>query len=192
MTDQDYIHLIQALHSKYDGSMIRVGFGPLAPQWCTKDLLIAIREAADRLDIPIHTHALETVLQKRFGSAKLNRTLIEYMNEFNDTKQKFSVPHMKSNGMVVSCQDEREASGLSAYDWRKRVVFKGKLEPSSMNRFDLTLEALDEKPKLPVYEKDGLIKVRTEDLDISISTGTGLISEMSVRGIKCLENAALQ
>ena len=114
----------------------------------------------------------------------------EYMNEFNDTKQKFSVPHMKSNGMVVECQDEREASGLSAYDWRKRVVFKGKLEPSSMNRFDLTLEALDEKPKLPVYEKDGLIKVRTEDLDISISTGTGLIREMSVRGIKCLENAA--
>ena len=81
----------------------------------------------------------------------------EYMNEFNDTKKKFSVPHIKVNGIDIACQDEREASSLSAYDWRKRVVFKGELKPFSMNRFDLTLEALDEKPKLSAYEKDKII-----------------------------------
>jgi alpha-mannosidase len=114
----------------------------------------------------------------------------EYMNEFNDTKKKFSVPHIKCKGRDVACQDEREASSLSAYDWRKRVVFKGELKPFSMNRFDLTLEALDEKPALKSYENDGFINIETNELNVKISMKTGLIEEMSVNGVRCLENGA--
>ncbi|MBN1624079.1 MAG: alpha-mannosidase [Clostridia bacterium] len=114
----------------------------------------------------------------------------EYMNEFNDTKQKFSVPHMKNNSKDVACQDEREASSLSAYDWRKRVVFKGELKPFSMNRFDLTLEALDKKPAMASYEEDGYININTDDLIVKISTKTGLVEELTARGVKCLSNGA--
>jgi cytosine/adenosine deaminase-related metal-dependent hydrolase len=61
--------------------MCRIGFGPLAPQWCTKDLLIEVRREADRLDVPIHIHALETILQKLYGLTFLDRSLITYLND---------------------------------------------------------------------------------------------------------------
>ncbi len=121
----------------------------------------------------------------------VNDTFIcEYMNEFNDTKQKFSVPHIKSDGRDIACQDEREASALSAFDWRKRVVFKGELKPFSMNRFDLTLEAIDKKPEMQSYEEDGFINVRTEELSVKVSMKTGLIEQMSTNGVISLAQGA--
>lgn len=114
----------------------------------------------------------------------------EYMNEFNDTKTKFSVPHVVSDGVAIPCQDEREASSLSVYDWRKRVVFKGELKPFSMNRFDLTLEALDEKPKLASYDEGSFIRLSTDRIDISISKSTGLIEKYLVDGKVCIVNGA--
>lgn len=111
----------------------------------------------------------------------------EYMNEFNDTKKKYSVPHIKSRGENVDCQDEREASGLSVYDWRKRVAFNGKLKPFTMTRFDLTLEALDEKPALPDLRSGDCIELENGELKVVINTRTGLIDEITKNGMKFIE-----
>ena len=54
----NYIPLICNLHEKYNDAMVRIGFGPTAPQWCSEDLLRSIRREADRLGLFIHTHAL--------------------------------------------------------------------------------------------------------------------------------------
>ncbi len=108
----------------------------------------------------------------------------EYMNEFNSTKKFFSIPHITANGIEINCQDERELSGLAAYDWRKRVIFKGILEPSSMNRFDLTLEALDSKPLMEAYDNKGFIEIKTDDLRVRINKETGLIDNLKASGEK--------
>jgi cytosine/adenosine deaminase-related metal-dependent hydrolase len=81
LTGENYIQVVRDLHSSYNSPMCRIGFGPLAPQWCTKDLLIEVRREADRLDVPIHIHALETVLQKLYGLTFLDRTLIAHLND---------------------------------------------------------------------------------------------------------------
>ena len=116
----------------------------------------------------------------------------EFMNEFNSTKEFFSIPHITMNGTEIDCQDEREFSGLSAYDWRKRVVFEGTLEPSSMNRFDLTLEALDSKPVMGKYENKGFIEIRTDDIRVKINMETGLIDMLKASGEKYIGKNAFR
>ncbi|MCK5758684.1 MAG: alpha-mannosidase [Clostridiales bacterium] len=114
----------------------------------------------------------------------------EYMNEFNNTKEKFSVPHITIDGVEIDCQDEREFSGLSAFDWRKRVVFEGTLAPSSINRFDLTLEALDEKPAMQTYEEKNFIDIKTNELRVKINRETGLMDSFKADGVRYLEKRA--
>ncbi len=116
----------------------------------------------------------------------------EYMNEFNNTKEKFSVPHIVYGDVEIACQDEREFSGLSAFDWRKRVVFKGRLKPSSMNRFDLTLEELDEKPGMMSYENKEFIDIKTDEMRVKISRETGLIDTMKIGETKYFDKNAFR
>jgi cytosine/adenosine deaminase-related metal-dependent hydrolase len=61
--------------------MTHIGFGPLAPQWCTDDLLMQIRQAADKLNVPIHVHAVQSIFQKVYGLEFLGKTLIQHMND---------------------------------------------------------------------------------------------------------------
>ena len=81
LTGENYVQVVRDLYSTYDGPMSRIGFGPLAPQWCTKELLLEVRREADHLGVPIHIHALESVFQKIYGLSSLGKTLIAFMEE---------------------------------------------------------------------------------------------------------------
>ncbi|MCC6710664.1 MAG: amidohydrolase family protein [Gammaproteobacteria bacterium] len=81
LTAKNYVRVVRDLHSQYQGSMSRIGFGPVAPQWCTEDLLLEIRHAADSLGILIHTHALQTIFQKIYALKFFGKSMIEYMND---------------------------------------------------------------------------------------------------------------
>jgi cytosine/adenosine deaminase-related metal-dependent hydrolase len=61
--------------------MARIGFGPLAPQWCTDGLLQEVRDASDRLGAPIHVHAVQSIFQKIYGLSVLGKTLIRHMRD---------------------------------------------------------------------------------------------------------------
>jgi cytosine/adenosine deaminase-related metal-dependent hydrolase len=61
--------------------MSRIAFSPMSPQWCTKELLVAVAKEADRLGLMIHTHALQTLYQKIFFLKDFDQTLIEYLDE---------------------------------------------------------------------------------------------------------------
>ncbi|MFZ0448716.1 MAG: amidohydrolase family protein [Desulfatiglandaceae bacterium] len=78
---ENFIEVVEDFHDRYSDAMCRIGFGPLAPQWCTKELLHEIKQAAERLHTPIHVHAVQSVFQKFYGLKFLGRTLIEYMND---------------------------------------------------------------------------------------------------------------
>lgn len=81
LTGENFVGVVSDLHARFNGPMCRIGFGPLAPQWSTKELLIDVRRQADRLGAPIHVHAVQSVFQKIYGLEFLGKTLIEYMNE---------------------------------------------------------------------------------------------------------------
>jgi cytosine/adenosine deaminase-related metal-dependent hydrolase len=80
LTGENFVEMVTHLHKRCDAPMSRIGFGPLAPQWCTKELLLQVRKAADNLGRPIHVHAVQSIFQKIYGLEVLGRSLIEYMN----------------------------------------------------------------------------------------------------------------
>ncbi|MCK5812454.1 MAG: alpha-mannosidase [Clostridiales bacterium] len=118
----------------------------------------------------------------------------EFMNEFVSSKI-YSIPEVKQDGKIIPSQNEREASGLHALDWRKKVVFTATLKPSAMNRFDLTLTPITKKKttyKFRQYVKNGNVAIKTDELDIKISKITGLVDTYKVNGENYLEKSAFR
>ena len=81
LTGDNFVKAVLELHGRADSPMSRIGFGPLAPQWCTKELLQDIHREATRLGRPVHIHALQSIFQKIYGVRYLGKTLIEYMHD---------------------------------------------------------------------------------------------------------------
>jgi 5-methylthioadenosine/S-adenosylhomocysteine deaminase len=81
LTGEHYIKTVRNLHRTYDNPMTRIGFGPLAPQWCTEELLLQVKQEATRLAVPVHLHTLETIYQKIYSLKYLGKTLIESLKD---------------------------------------------------------------------------------------------------------------
>lgn len=81
LNEENYVDAIRKLHAGHSGSSCRIGFGPLAPQWCTEDLLASVFASAAELGTPVHIHALESVLQKIYGISVLGKSLIRSMHD---------------------------------------------------------------------------------------------------------------
>ena len=81
LTAENFVSVVNQLHGQYNTDMVRIGFGPLAPQWCTDKLLIEIRGAARKLDAPIHVHAVQSIFQKVYGLEFLGKTLVRHMHD---------------------------------------------------------------------------------------------------------------
>lgn len=81
LTADSYVGIVRDLHARHHSSMSRVGFGPVAPQWCTEKLLRDIVEAAGELGLLIHIHALQTIFQKIYPLKFFGKSLIEHMND---------------------------------------------------------------------------------------------------------------
>ena len=61
-----------------------------------------------------------------------------------------------------------------------------------MNRFDCNLEILSQKPPFTLEPKDGSIHFQTDELEVSISTKTGLIDKYLVNGVDFIQPGAFQ
>ena len=81
LNGENFVPVTQAMHSKYNSEKCIIGFGPLAPQWATDELLKQVRAAADELSAPIHVHAVQSIYQKMYGLKQLGKTLIAHMND---------------------------------------------------------------------------------------------------------------
>ena len=92
-------------------------------------------------------------------------------------------------GRRLPTQTEKEDSNLSL-EWRKRVVFAAELEPSRLNRFDVTLETRREKPAPPQQPEGPEFRFATADLEVVINTATGLLDAYKVGGVNVLGPAA--
>ena len=81
LSGDNFIQVVKDLHKRSDGPMSRIGFGPLAPQWCSDDLLVQVRRAAQTLRAPVHVHAVQSIFQKIYGLEFLGKTLVQHMND---------------------------------------------------------------------------------------------------------------
>ena len=90
---ENFVQAVKDLHKRTDGPMSKIGFGPLAPQWCTKELMLDVRKAADELGTPIHVHALQSVFQKYYGLRFLDKSLIAYMNDIGFLGERLVIGH---------------------------------------------------------------------------------------------------
>lgn len=77
----NFVETVKALHQQVQSPMCRIGFGPLAPQWCTDALLLEVRKAAQELNAPVHVHAVQSIFQKIYGLQFLGKTLVQQMSD---------------------------------------------------------------------------------------------------------------
>jgi cytosine/adenosine deaminase-related metal-dependent hydrolase len=77
----NFVAAVAQLHRSHDSDMSRIGFGPLAPQWCSDGLLTEVRSASDHLGAPVHVHAVQSIFQKIYGLTALGKTLIRHMRD---------------------------------------------------------------------------------------------------------------
>ena len=73
----------------------RVGFiaAPSAPQRCTREFLEAVRDLADRHQVPVMIHVQETRLQVVTGQILYGCTMIEYLDSIGFLKPATSIIH---------------------------------------------------------------------------------------------------
>lgn len=109
----------------------------------------------------------------------------EFMLEDQNWLEQFSNPAVYRGGERIPSQPEKEHSNLNL-DWRKRVVFRAELAPSSMNRFDCRIELLDHKPLPALREQGGIFRFQTDELQVTINARTGLIDEYTACGVSYL------
>lgn len=92
------------------------------------------------------------------------------------------------NGNYLPCQNEKESSSLNL-DWRKRICFRGKLMPMSINRFDCELEIhpLSERPIQPIKETPTHFVFENGIISVLINKTTGMIDKYQVNGKNLLK-----
>jgi cytosine/adenosine deaminase-related metal-dependent hydrolase len=90
---ENFIGVVSDFHGRHNSAMCRVGFGPMSPQWCTKDLLLEIKRAAQRLNCPIHTHALQSIFQKIHWLETYGKSLIAYLEEIGFLGEEVVIGH---------------------------------------------------------------------------------------------------
>ncbi len=103
------------------------------------------------------------------------------------------------DGAVLPSQMEKERSNVN-FDWRKRVVFRAKLAPSSMNRFTCRLEKqamaygpMDWRghPYQPsVARRTENLVFANDEREVAISPATGRICSYKVAGQEMLAGEA--
>ena len=78
----EYFALFDQLYRKYNHQGCKVFFGPMAPQWCSDELLMGIQEKAGHYGhVPVHLHVLQTVLQKAYGEKKYGQSLVKHLQD---------------------------------------------------------------------------------------------------------------
>lgn len=110
----------------------------------------------------------------------------------NPNEGEMTVIHVKKkDGEYLPAQNEKESCTLNL-DWRKKVAFRTKLKPMSINRFDCELEV----KKRPVWSVDKCKEtethfvVETEKMSVHINKSTGLIDKYAVNGFDFLKSGS--
>ncbi len=95
------------------------------------------------------------------------------------------------DGKALPTQVEKEASNLTL-DWRKKVVWRAKLEPGVMNRFDCRLMTKPAKPVPDALNQHEAFVFDNGELRVVINPQTGLMDGYEVQGVSLLKPGAFK
>lgn len=84
--------IIDKWHNKQNG-LITVMMGPSGPQRCSTELLQQLHRLAQKHDLGIHTHFLETKIQAQTAFKKYNKSMGEYLADINILDERWSLAH---------------------------------------------------------------------------------------------------
>lgn len=116
------------------------------------------------------------------------------LEEQNHNENQVTVAKVRTqDGTYLPTQNIKEDC-MFHLDWRKRITFRAKLAPMSMNRFDCELEVLEQplRPIHPCQQTDTHFLFETDKMSVSISKETGLVDRYRVNGVAYLEEGSVQ
>jgi len=115
----------------------------------------------------------------------------EFMLADQNWKEEFTDMTVWQDGKQLPGQIEKERSNLPL-DWRKRVVFRAKLAPMQMNRFDCRPNVLQKKPIPGCAQTDKAYNFDNGRMQVEISKETGLLSRYCADGFDYLAGEAMK
>lgn len=79
----DNIALFEGLHGRHQGSRrARIQLAPANLHWCSDAALTRLSETADKYNVPLHMHLLETAYQKAYADRRGGCSAVEYIDRF--------------------------------------------------------------------------------------------------------------
>jgi len=135
-------------------------------------------------EIPIvaynpHPYAVESVFACEFNLWDAN---------YEDV---FFNPTVYYQGQALLTQAEKEHSNIPI-QWRKRVVFQGRMAAASINFFTCKFERLSKKPDVMLKEKNGHFIFKNDRMEIIINATTGHIDSLKVGERKILSDKSFE
>ena len=94
---------------KLGGERVGVGLGPHAPYTCSREMLEAVRDLADKEKVPIHIHVAETRHEQAEFEKKYGMREVEYLAKIGFLGEDVSIAH----GVWLTRREIRE---LAEYD----------------------------------------------------------------------------
>jgi cytosine/adenosine deaminase-related metal-dependent hydrolase len=85
--------LLEEAVTKYDGELLRVFPAPSNPSRCSDALLLKCEELARRRGLGVHTHLLETEIQKRIARERYGTTMVRHMERLGLLSPRLSCAH---------------------------------------------------------------------------------------------------
>ncbi|MEO1200931.1 MAG: amidohydrolase family protein [Pseudomonadota bacterium] len=90
----DQIALFEDLYRFYDGHpLIAIQLAPGNLHWCSDRALEDLQEAAERHNVPLHIHLLETVYQKEYARRRTGGTALAHLDRFGMTGRHVTIGH---------------------------------------------------------------------------------------------------
>lgn len=151
--------------------------------------LLKGQEAAGEGEYPIlvynpHPYEIEGDFVCEFQLANQNWT------------QQYALPMITGEGQTLPSQVEKESCNMNL-DWRKKLVFHGRLKPSAMNRFSVTIQMQEQEPKsLGLCQDSGMTETaerfvfENENMYAVVNKKTGLLDAYRVAGKEYLKEGS--
>ena len=92
--DYDWADHTRSLATRYsDNPRVRILCGPTGPEWCSPAMLRQAAALAEEANIGIHTHCLESPIQRDYFKRARGKTGVEYLNDCGILGPKTSLAH---------------------------------------------------------------------------------------------------
>lgn len=90
---QAQVATVEAIAADLDAPGFEVQYGPVAPQWCSDELLRLIAESAERSGRRIHTHLFETAYQRQWCDAAYPGGIVRHLEAVGFLSPRLTAAH---------------------------------------------------------------------------------------------------